>query len=210
MKNRLLLTVLVVLISLLQVNCIKIINHFIDEQENALTWKELKGEKVKDESEWYEDFEKRAKNPDYGASEAEKQYFVDADKRPKYRAYKLKDDTTPYENKFRKVIANETKSFESTDCYDMVDNYPRHFHNSETEAPPYCGHRHSTKTLKISKEGVKDSKDKEGEKSKEGGKAKEGEEGKSGKTKITVNDEDDDKDNEKEQQKKDRKPKEDK
>ena len=171
MKGRLLLTVFLVLLSILQVYCIRIINHFIDEQENALTWKELKGDKIKDESEWYEDFEKRAKNPDYGASDAEKQYFIDAQKRPKYHPYKLKDDTTPFENKFRKVIANETKAFENTHCYDS--HHELHF--SDTEAAPRCNYGFSPEFAKNIKKGDGKKKSKE----------------------MTVND-DDDKDNEKE------------
>ena len=47
--------------------CLKL--NFIDEKANSLTWKELKGDEIKDDSEWHEDFEKRWKDPDYGSDD---------------------------------------------------------------------------------------------------------------------------------------------
>ena len=64
----------------------------------GLTWEELKGDKIKDESEWHDvDFTWTKTHPDWGLDENARQYFRDAAKRPKYKEFKLDDDTSKYE-----------------------------------------------------------------------------------------------------------------
>mmetsp|Transcript_15185 Transcript_15185/g.23452 ORF Transcript_15185/g.23452 Transcript_15185/m.23452 type:complete len:139 (-) Transcript_15185:33-449(-) len=53
-----------------------------------------------------------------------RQYFRDAQNRPKYETFKFENDETPYAGHYRRIIINQTKSEEKADRYDHIPKPP--------------------------------------------------------------------------------------
>ena len=59
-----------------------------------------------------EDINFLAKHPDWGADENVKQYFRDAENRPKRKEFKVENDDEIYADRYRSVVVNEMKEKE--------------------------------------------------------------------------------------------------
>ena len=79
----------------------------------------MSDDKYQDLSEWHDmDVKFMQKHPDWGSDSIVKQYFKDAQNRPKYEPFKLEHDTTKWERIYEAIRKNETKKAEKSDRYD--------------------------------------------------------------------------------------------
>ena len=63
--------------------------------------------------EWLdEDFEFTKTHPDWGQDELVKQYFRDAENRPKRKVYKFPGDESVFEDRYRRIVVNSMKEKE--------------------------------------------------------------------------------------------------
>ena len=86
---------------------------FISPEKTQLGWKEYKSPDIIDGMEWGdEDINFTKTHPDWGADDNVKNYFADAQNRPKRKEYKFPDDDSIYEDRYRAINVNSMKEKE--------------------------------------------------------------------------------------------------